>query len=1028
MAFIQLTKEQAKEKVKELVQAFKENIEQYKLPTYKEAQVRKEFIDPLFSAFGWDVSNEDKRAEQYKEVINEDAIKISGNTKAPDYSFRIGGTRIFFVEAKKPSVKIKDDSEPAFQLRRYAWNSNIPISILTDFEDFAVYDCRIKPNPKDNSSVARILIINFENLLQDFDKLWDVFSKEAVLKGSFDRYVESSKGKKGTSEVDNEFLKEIEGWRDNLAKNIALRNPQLSISELNYCVQKVIDRILFLIICEYRNIEKYEKLREIADKEDIYKNLNPYFKYADEKYNSGIFDFKNDKLTTSLIVDDRVLKEIIINLYYPNSPYDFSVLNIEILGSVYERFLGKTIRLTASHQAKVEEKPEVRKAGGVYYTPEFVVNYIVKNTIGRLIEGKTPKQIEKIRVLDPACGSGTFLVRAYQFLLDYHLEYYMQNPKKYKNEIYQVKENQYLLTTSIRKKILLNNIFGVDIDSQAVEITKLSLLLKVLEFETKESIYQQMKLFQERALPDLDKNIRRGNSLIDSSFYKEKQLTLFKDEEIHRINIFDWDDKERGFSNIMSEGGFDVIIGNPPYIRSKLLNEAEREFFTKTYSSASGTYDIYILFIEKGLKLLKEKGMLSFITPNKYFYSDYGIKIREFINNEANIKDIFNFNEFQVFRGITTYTAISILEKSKAKTIFNYYNITKKSTEESEVKSYLSDRKRSENIIKIRVSQKTLTPETWIFKDESSQNILKKLNSNSTELIKLCYKIYQGFVLTPTEVFPVSIINTKKDTYIMKPIKQDDSTYEIEKDLIVPILKSSDIKRYEYIPKNYYAIFPYKYLNNKTVAFIELKEMKEKYPKTLAYLEAKSSYLKTREKGKWKNSHKWYEFSRNQNFECQKMRKILVPGLAQEARYCIGEQDIFIDQGSYGIILNDKYKNQEYFILGLLNSKLLDFYLKSISGTLSGGYYSYQTKYLSKIPIYNIDLNNNNELKMFNRICEIVQDIIKLVKKKNEQNLDHNKELIERQIHAFEKELNDIVNSVYRLNKEDIETIKESLD
>ena len=531
MAFIQLTKEQAKEKVKELIQAFKENIDQYRQSTYKEAQVRKEFIDPLFGAFGWDVSNDDKRAEQYKEVINEDAIKISGNTKAPDYSFRIGGTRIFFVEAKKPSVKIKDDPEPAFQLRRYAWNSNIPISILTDFEDIAVYDCRIKPNPKDYSSIARILIINFENLLQDFDKLWDVFSKEAVLRGSFDRYVESSKGKKGTSEVDNEFLKEIEGWRDNLAKNIALRNPQLSITELNYCVQKVIDRILFLIICEYRNTEKYEKLKEITEKQDIYKNLIPYFKYADDKYNSGIFDFKTDKITASLIIDDRILKEIIINLYYPNSPYDFSVLNIEILGSVYERFLGKTIRLTSSHQAKVEEKPEVRKAGGVYYTPEYVVNYIVRNTIGKLIEGKTPKQIEKIRILDPACGSGTFLVRAYQFLLDYHLNYYTQNnPEKHKKEVYLFKENQYLLTTEIKKNILLNNIFGVDIDPQAVELTKLSLLLKVLENETKEMVDQQLKLFQERALPNIDKNIRCGNSVVDSSYFKQTTLSSSQEE------------------------------------------------------------------------------------------------------------------------------------------------------------------------------------------------------------------------------------------------------------------------------------------------------------------------------------------------------------------------------------------------------------------------------------------------------------------------------------------------------------------
>ncbi|RLJ06963.1 MAG: restriction endonuclease subunit M, partial [Candidatus Aenigmatarchaeota archaeon] len=250
-------KEKAKEKIKTLIQTFKDNINQYKLQSYKEAQVRKEFIDKFFKALGWDVDNEQGFSEQFKEVVNEDAIKIGGNTKAPDYSFRIGGRRIFFVEAKKPSVKLKDDSESAFQLRQYAWNSNIPISILTNFEDFIVYDCRIKPNIKDKPSVARILVINYEDYITQFDKIWSIFSKEAVLKGSFNKYVESSKTKKGTSEVDNEFLKEIERWRDNLAKNIALRNPQLTITELNYCVQKIIDRLLFLIICEYKSIEKY---------------------------------------------------------------------------------------------------------------------------------------------------------------------------------------------------------------------------------------------------------------------------------------------------------------------------------------------------------------------------------------------------------------------------------------------------------------------------------------------------------------------------------------------------------------------------------------------------------------------------------------------------------------------------------------------------------------------------------------------------------------------------------------------------
>ena len=229
-----LDKEQAKEEISRLVQVFKDNFRQYKLPTYKEAQVRIEFIDKFFKTLGWDVDNKQEFSEQFKEVVSEDAIKIGGNTKAPDYAFRIGGQRIFFVETKKPSVLLKDSSEAAYQLRRYAWNSGIPISILTDFEEFVVYDCRVKPYEKDNPSVARIMLINYEDYLDNFDKIWNIFSKEAVLKGSFERYVESKKGMKGTAEVDDEFLKQIEKWRETLAKNIALRNPDLSISELNF--------------------------------------------------------------------------------------------------------------------------------------------------------------------------------------------------------------------------------------------------------------------------------------------------------------------------------------------------------------------------------------------------------------------------------------------------------------------------------------------------------------------------------------------------------------------------------------------------------------------------------------------------------------------------------------------------------------------------------------------------------------------------------------------------------------------------
>ena len=245
----------------DLVRRFEQNREDYSAPAYNETQLRREFLDPFFEALGWDISNKQGHAEAYKDVIHEDAIKIGTKTKAPDYYFRIGGTRKFFVEAKKPSVNIKDDISPAFQLRRYTWSGKLPLSILTDFEEFAVYDCRIKPNKNDKANVGQILYIRYDEYEKRWDEIAAIFSKESILNDSFDKYAESVKGKKGTSEVDNEFLGEIERWRDLLARNIAIRNPKLSQKELNFAVQRTIDRIIFLRICEDRGIEEYGALK-----------------------------------------------------------------------------------------------------------------------------------------------------------------------------------------------------------------------------------------------------------------------------------------------------------------------------------------------------------------------------------------------------------------------------------------------------------------------------------------------------------------------------------------------------------------------------------------------------------------------------------------------------------------------------------------------------------------------------------------------------------------------------------------------
>jgi type I restriction-modification system DNA methylase subunit len=412
-----------------------------------------------------------------------------------------------------------------------------------------------------------------------------------------------------------------------------------------------IDRIVFLRICEDRGIEQADQLQDILAGEGVYTRLCQLFRQADARYNSGLFHFAEEKgessspddLTLRLAIDDKVLKEIISALYYPG-PYVFKEIPADILGQVYERFLGKVIRLTPGHQARVEEKPEVRKAGGVYYTPTYIVDYIVKNTVGRLLEGKTPREAAGLKILDPACGSGSFLLGAYQYLLDWHTRWYSEHDpqtwaKARTPAIYQAQGGDWRLTTSEKKRILLNNLHGVDIDPQAVEVTKLSLSLKVLEGESQESIGTQLGLFKERALPDLGSNIKCGNSLIGPDYYEGRQLSMdFMDEEEHyRVNAFNW---KAAFPRIFTAGGFDAVIGNPPYIDSEWLTKTNpelREYCNSRYQSAKGNWDIFCIFIEKALNLCKKSGLSSMIVPNKLFSSDYAQALRAFLSSSNSL-------------------------------------------------------------------------------------------------------------------------------------------------------------------------------------------------------------------------------------------------------------------------------------------------------------------------------------------------------------------------------------------------------
>ncbi|MBE0428397.1 MAG: N-6 DNA methylase [Thermoleophilia bacterium] len=1005
----------ARRRIEELVERFSANLDSYKSHGYNETQARNEFINPFFEALGWDMYNRSGYAEAYKDVIHEDAIKIGGLTKAPDYCFRIGGQRKFFVEAKKPFINLRSDPAPYFQLRRYAFSSKLPLSILTDFEELAILDCRSKPSQNDKASAGRVAFYNFEEYPDKMEEIFATFSKEAVLKGSFDRYVSSSKAKRGTGEVDKEFLKEIEGWRDLLARNIALRNPGLSQRDLNYVVQATIDRLIFLRICEDRGIEEYGVLQGLQNGSNVYLRLCQLFQNADDRYNSGLFHFRkekgrpsHDELSLSLAIDDKPLKEILRALYYPESPYEFSVLPVDILGQVYEQFLGKLIRLTAGHRAVVEDKPEVKKAGGVYYTPTYIVDYIVKNTVGKLLEGKTPKQTEKLRILDPACGSGSFLIGAYEYLMDWHRDWYTDNkPEKWaagKNpRLFQGKAG-WQLTTPEKKRILLNNIYGVDIDPQAVEVTKLSLLLKVLEEENAETIGKNLSLFHERALPDLRSNIKCGNSLIGSDFYEGQQLGLLNEEERYRINAFNWEDE---FPEIIKAGGFDAVIGNPPYVRIQNLKEwapIEVEIYKGKYMAArKGNYDIYLVFVERGLGLLNKAGRLGFILPSKFLTTDYGQNLRKLLSEMNVIDALVDFGHGQVFQNATTYTCLLFLDMSRPNNIRYELAEPNHLMEKQEV---------------IILSAKLLGEAVWTFVDDKTKALLEKLDTGSKRLLDLPAAMSRG---TSTGADHIFCLNETDGTYFSR----DGNEVKIEPEILRQPLYATDFTRYNFRPRNSeHLIFPYTVGSSGYSLFDEI-ELKEHWPMAYRYLLANKDKLEQR-----KQFRSWFGYSAPRNLNVHECADLLVPLLADRGlaapitnnlKYCVMASAGF----SIRLLNEDKSLNEKY-LLGLINSKLLFWKLKSISNKFRGGWITCTKQYFGELPIREINFSDPADKSRHDQMVALVNRMLDLNKQLQSAKTGHAKTTLQRQIDATDRQIDRLVYELYDLTDDEIKIVEGS--
>ena len=960
------SKELAFEGIKELVEKFENNYKQFHTSDYNETLTRQDFINPFFEYLGWDVSNKQGYSQVYREVIHEDKLKIGKETKSPDYSFRIGGNRVFFVEAKKPSLNLKEDSDAAYQIRRYAWSGKLAVSILTDFEEFAIYDCSKKPSPNDKASMSRIEYINYKDYLNRFDFLYDTFAKENVLKGSLEKYNAETKNKKGTESVDIDFLNSLDNLRTKLASSISKLNS-ISERDLNFAVQHIIDRIIFLRVAEDRGVENYGDLREACNNNNglkpivdnsYYQNIVEIFKKSDGKYNSGIFDFSKDKITDKIKVDNKVIKEIINDLYYPKSPYEFSVISVEIIGNAYEQFLGKTITIGANHRAKIELKPEVRKAGGVYYTPEYIVDYIVENTVG-----------EKIKIVDPACGSGSFLLGAYKYLLNYHREYYSKQGKKkflasarrWRGSKEDAITEDGELALWVKKQILINNIFGVDIDSNAVEVTKLSLLLKCMEGETPASIMNNQSLFNERALPSLDENIKCGNSLIGNDFYSGGDSLNIDIETQYKINCFDW---EREFPSIFKDGGFDIVIGNPPYVFVKYVEWAEdiKNYFADNYNisnknnkskaNQSGKINLYTLFIFRSNQILKENGYFSFIVPNGLLRTTTYDMARKFILNNYHIDFIADLKD-GVFKGVTAPTIIFRFSKSKSNnedTLIIDANYS--------VDGFI-DKNKSHYINQSIFLQNTSYAFS-IFLNSKETLLFEKMNKNKYILGDITSEIIAGIVCD-TKL----ILNEMQNHKLCKKL-----------------LKGKNIKKYKIEFDNNYLIFDRKKLH------------------------------RGRPDEVWNSDKK---------IITQRISGGLHPivaALDTGHYYCFGSTNLILIRKEFENIYNYE------IVCALLNSKLINFYYVKNFTNASNLTVNISKTFLEQIPLPKIDLNNQSDKEIHDKLVNLVDNMIEINKKLHSEKNPDVVTMLRRQVEAIDGEIDRLVYGLYQLTEEDIKVVE----